>query len=116
MSAAREMQAGVSQGSVLSPTLYNIYINDTPQKPGVHLALFSDDTCLYASECKEGYVLRTLQRGLDAIEKWCEQWNIKINEEKTQAIYVSHRRRLPKSHLKLNGRNIPFVNNLNISV
>jgi hypothetical protein len=77
------MQAGVPQGSVLSPTLYNIYINDTPQTPVVHLALFADDTCLYATERKEGYVLRKLQRGLDAIEKWCEHWNININEEKT---------------------------------
>jgi hypothetical protein len=62
------MQAGVPQGSVLSPTLYNIYINDTPKLSGVHLALFADDTCLYATERKEGYVLRKLQRGLDAIE------------------------------------------------
>jgi hypothetical protein len=78
MSTPREMQAGVPQGSVLSPTLYNIYINDTPQTPGVYLALLVDDTC-HATERKEGYVLRKLQRGLDAIETWCERWNIKIN-------------------------------------
>jgi hypothetical protein len=85
------MQAGVPQGSVLSPTLYNIYVNDNPpQTPDVNLALFGDDTCLYATERKEGYVLRKLQRGLDAIETWCERWNIKINEDKTQAIYFSH--------------------------
>jgi hypothetical protein len=39
------MQSGVPQGSVLSRTLYNLYINDTPQAPGVNLALFADDTC-----------------------------------------------------------------------
>jgi hypothetical protein len=36
--------------------------------PSFYLALFPDDTCLYAIECKEGYVLRKLQRGLDATE------------------------------------------------
>jgi hypothetical protein len=40
---------------------------------------------------KRGYVLRNLQRGLSAIEPWCKCWNIKINEDKTQVIYFSHR-------------------------
>jgi hypothetical protein len=31
MSTPREMQAGVLQGSLLSPTLYNIYVNDPPK-------------------------------------------------------------------------------------
>jgi hypothetical protein len=100
------------QGSVLSPTLYSIYINDTPHTPGVYLALFADDTCFYATKRKEGYVLRKLQRGLDAIRTWCARWNIKVNKDKAQAIYFSHRRRPPESHLTLNGRNIPFVNNV----
>jgi len=33
----------------------------------------------------------------------------KNNEDKTQAIYFSHRRRLVKTHLTLQGRNYPFV-------
>jgi hypothetical protein len=44
------------------------------------------------------------------VGSWCEDWNIKINEGKTQAIYFSRRRRDPAHHLQLNGRNIPFVN------
>jgi hypothetical protein len=35
-----------------------------------------------------------------------------INEDKTQAIYFSHRIRLPESLLTVNGQNIPFVNNV----
>jgi hypothetical protein len=61
------LYAGVPQGSVLSPTLYNLYINDTPQTSGVNLALFADDTCLYATDRKEGYVLRKIQRGLNCM-------------------------------------------------
>jgi hypothetical protein len=68
MSTPREMRTGVLQDSVLSPTLYIMYINDAPQTPGVYLALFADDTCLYATDRKEGFVVRKLQRGLSSME------------------------------------------------
>jgi hypothetical protein len=58
------------------------------------------------------YVLRKLQRGLSAIERWSERWDIKINEDKTQAVYFSNRLRPPEAHLTPNGRNIPFVNHV----
>jgi hypothetical protein len=110
ISTPRYMQAGVPQSSVLSPTLYNLYINDTPQTPSMNLALFADDTCLYATDRKEGYVLRKIQRVLDSMAVWCKHWNIKINEDKTRAIYFTRRNKQPDSLLTLNGRNIPFVN------
>jgi hypothetical protein len=88
------------------------FINDAPQTHGVYLALFADDTCLYATDRKEGFIVRKLQRGLSSMEAWCERWNIKINEDKTQGIYFSHSRRPPVSHLTLNGRDIPFVNSI----
>jgi retron-type reverse transcriptase len=72
LSTPRDIQAGVPQGSVLSPILYSLYINDTPQTPGVYLGLFADDTCIYATDRKEGYVLRKFQRGLSAIQTWCD--------------------------------------------
>jgi hypothetical protein len=112
MSTPKIIKARVPQGSVLSPTLFKMYINDMPQAIGVHLALFADDTCLYAIECKDGYVLRKLQRGLNSMVEWSKRWNIKLNEDKTQAIYYSHRIRLPGSLLTINGLIIPFVNNV----
>jgi hypothetical protein len=83
-----------------------------PQTPGVNLGLFADDTCLYATDRKEGYVLRKIQRGLNCMAEWCERWNIKVTEENTRAIYFTHRNRPPDSPLTLNGRNIPFVNSV----
>jgi hypothetical protein len=69
-------------------------------------------TPVYATDCKEGYVLRKFQRGLSAIETWCERWNIKLDEAETQAIYFSHQFRPPEAHSPLNERNIPFVNHV----
>jgi hypothetical protein len=48
----QNIQAGVPQGFVLSPTLYSLYINDTPQILGVYLPLFANDTCLYSTDRK----------------------------------------------------------------
>jgi hypothetical protein len=53
-----------------------------------------------------------LQRGLSYTETWIERWNIKINEDKNQAIYFPHRLRPPEAHLALNGRNNPFVSHV----
>jgi hypothetical protein len=83
-----------------------------PTVLGTHLALFSDDICIYATEKRERHVLCRLQHGFTAMKSWCEQWNIKINKEKTQVIYFSRRLRVPEDMLQLNGRDIPFVNNL----
>jgi hypothetical protein len=102
----------VPQGSVLSPTLYNMYINNAPQTSGVYVALFADDTCLSATDRKEGFVVRKLQCGLNSMETWCECWDIKTNEDETQRIYFSRSRRPPEFHLTLNGRNSPFVNSV----
>jgi hypothetical protein len=70
-----------------------------PQTPGVYLGLFAGDTCIYATDHKERYVLRK-----------CKRWNIKINEDTIQFIYISHRLTPPGAHLTLNGWNIPFIN------
>jgi hypothetical protein len=65
-----------------------------------------------ATDRKEGYVLRKLQPGLTSVGSWCEHWNIRINEDKTQTIYFSRGNRPPETSLTLNGRNIPFVNSI----
>jgi hypothetical protein len=110
MPTSRDIQPRVPQGSVLSPTVYSIYkwyAPDTclslnisqpygPPWPGtgialpflpfflsvVYLGLLADDTCIYTTDRKDGYILRKLHRGLSAIEMWCECWNIKTNEDK----------------------------------
>jgi hypothetical protein len=66
------------QGSALSPTLLNtyVYINDTPQPIGGHLAIFADDICLYATERKEGYILRKFQWALNSMAEWSKRWNV----------------------------------------
>jgi hypothetical protein len=75
--------------------IQSLYTNDALVAPGTNLALFVDDTCIYVTEKHERHVLCKLQHGLSAVNSWCECWNIKINEGKTQAIYFSTRLKSP---------------------
>jgi hypothetical protein len=49
-STPRKIAAWVPQGSMLTPVLYSLYINDAPTPPGTYLSLFADDTCIYMTE------------------------------------------------------------------
>jgi hypothetical protein len=86
----QKIAAGVPQGSVLAPILYNLHIN-TNAAPGTYLALFADDTCIYTTDKHKCSVLCKLQHFLTAVNSWSEHRNIKINNGKTQAIYFSKR-------------------------
>jgi hypothetical protein len=70
MSTPRVMQSTVPQGSILSPALFNMYINDTPLTIGVHIALFAANACFYATERKE-----KLQRVLNSMAEWSKRCN-----------------------------------------
>jgi hypothetical protein len=71
MSAPREMKARILVGSVISPPLYNRFVNvphPPPPTPGVHLVHCTNCSCLHATGQKEEFVLRKLQRGLSSKE------------------------------------------------
>ena len=47
-STPKNTPAGLPQGAVLSTTLFAIYISDMPQPSNIQLALYADDTALFA--------------------------------------------------------------------
>jgi hypothetical protein len=83
--------AGVPQGSVLGPILFNIFTSDIPPLPGGGiLSLFADDTSIIYKGRVIGALINKLQRGLVVLSRYFSDWKIRINAAKTQVIIFPH--------------------------
>ena len=85
------MKAGVPQGSVLAPKLYNIYMSDIPTHPRTKVAQYADDTAIYTTNKDINTNTRRLQTHINKLSTWFSKWRIKLNADKTTAITFTKR-------------------------
>ena len=83
-------KAGVSQGSVLSPLVFLIYVNDllTLHHKQNSLSQFADDTAQWAFILNIRFAAKLLQQDLLNLAVWCAKWRIKLNPEQHQDDYI----------------------------
>jgi hypothetical protein len=107
------IKAGVPQGAVLSPTLFNVFLFDIPSFFRCILSLFADDTAILTSSDKPGPIMKRLQSSLTKIQNYFLNWKIKVNPSKTQCIFFSRKRKnLPSQGLKFGDTNVNFSDNV----
>ena len=103
------MSSGVPQGGILSPTLFNIMVNDIPQTEGVYNMEYADDITILCKSTSVNEIIFKLERQLEKLFKWGKDWGFKINLQKTHAMMFT-RRNIPAPVIKMNHSPLKFVN------
>ena len=91
--------SGALQGSVLGPVLFLIFINDLPHNIRSSVRLFAADCVLYRN-VKSSLDCQILQDGLNSLDKWKMDWQMKFNVSKCHSMDVT--RLHPSRHIQFN--------------
>jgi hypothetical protein len=75
------VDSGVPQGTVLGPILFLCHIYDLPNAVKSSVRLFADD-CLLYREINSQNDHNKLQKDLENLEKWAENWGMRFNATK----------------------------------
>lgn len=104
------IRSGVPQGSILSPSLFNYFINDVfDLKLNGDLQLYADDavvTC-YGADIEK--VVRDVNSDLETINEWILDNKLQINAEKTKYLVFKNRTITSHNDIVLNGTTIEEV-------
>ena len=107
---------GVPQGSVISPTLFIIMINDIFNdihhiNQQIKLSMYADDLVVWYTHPSVDQANRILQLVVNKIELWCDQWGLEVSPKKSAALIFSKKPKYVKPYipLQLKDQIIPVV-------
>ena len=109
-------ETGVRQGDVLSPNLFNIFINDLPEclitnqftpvlgKHTVNCLMYADDLVALSLS------IDALQLQLNNINEYCKEWGLDVNAAKTKVMVMAkYGHKKPNRNVTIGNQTLEWV-------
>lgn len=101
ISSLKLINAGVSQGVVTVPLLFNIFISDQPTLLTNLVGDFANDNALIANNHDSAVASSYIQDHLLLLKNWYKEWGVKIKENKSiHCKFTLRKRKCPSIVLK----------------
>jgi hypothetical protein len=108
ISTPKNIPSSLSQGAVLSTTLFPIYISDMPHPPNTQLALYVEDTATLTQSWWTDTTARRLTHAVTKLHRYFTKCKLHVNINKTEAILFTKRRPAIPNPLQFQHTNIPW--------
>lgn len=104
---------GVPQGSICSPLLFLILVNEIPSILENKCTLYADDLALWSENKNEIEQMLSLNRDLESLRQYSNKWRIDLHADKFQWVRFAHG---PSDLPILNGTTLqPVIGNITLN-
>ena len=104
---------GVSQGSILGPMLFLIYVNDMSKAaPLLNFVHFADDTTVVTASHSEHDLYVTVNSELSLVDRWLKVNRLSLNIKKTKFMMITNNVTSRAFRVKMRNRRIKSTNSI----